>query len=69
MRSNTVWLVLHFYDRTVWSVWSSEQKAVLAGKRYRESARGTTLFEIVPIEIDRDSFVRPPGERGVDDLD
>ena|SRR6478735_3114942 len=66
---NAVWLVRNHDHRNVWSAWSTAQNAVLACKRYRASGLGTTAFEIVPIEVDRDNFARSPWERAVDDLD
>jgi hypothetical protein len=66
---NVVWLVLHFNHRTVWSAWSSEAKAVLAARRYRQRASPPALFEVAPVVVDVDSDVRPVGERTVDDLD
>ena len=67
---SAVWLVRKHDHRNVWSIWSSAQEAVLACKRYRARGLGTTAFEIVPIEVDRDNFVQWPWwELNVDDID
>jgi hypothetical protein len=63
-----VWLVIHFHNRTVRSAWSSEEKAVLAARSYRECG-SSQFFKVAPVVVDPDHDVRPVGERSVDDLD